>query len=929
LTGRSKVTLDKVNEAGKVLYSDGFSRNPRKQAIVPDFLFFGAEAEYDLNAIFGTKNKHYQVKGLIDILACYKFTVTENTPIEEEVALDPELLGKVFENLLASYNPETQTTARKQTGSFYTPREIVNYMVDESLKAYLKQALADKFNIQAEDAAAGLEILFSYTEREHAFTQEETKVLIQAIDACKILDPACGSGAFPMGILHKFVHILHKLDPNNEKWREIQRQKAIKETEEAYKIGDQQQREERLLEISDIFENNSDDYGRKLYLIENCIYGVDIQPIAVQIAKLRFFISLVVDQNKQPGKDNLGIRSLPNLETKFVAANTLIGLEKSASTVKGKVGMGFLRNPDIEQKENELKQLRHQYFNAKTRREKLEYQRQDKSLRRQIANLLINEGWNNTTAEQIVQFDPYDQNASSPFFAPEWMFGIKGGFDVVIGNPPYVQIQNFSGMPQQKDWEKQEYETYVKTGDVYCLFYEQGFRLLKDSGILTFITSNKWMRAKYGSGLRKFFSDKTRPQILIDFGGFQVFESATVDTSIMIFLKGGDKSHSIKACTIRKDFTEATIINEYLTTHGIIIKELTEQSWVISSNEEYIIKKRIEEIGIPLKDWDIAIYRGILTGLNEAFIIDSKKKNELIAKTPKSAEIIKPILRGRDIKKHKAEFADIWLINAHNGYTDKNGHKVPRINVKQDYPAIWDHLNKINEKTNGRAEKRYDQGEHWTNLSDCTYLGEFEKEKIIYPDIMRLSQNATSFEGYPYFYLDKHGYYPEATNFLMTGNGIVLIISVLSSKLGAYAFTKFYAGPQFDERGFRYKKEYLQNFPVPQISHEAQLPFKIIIDSILFAKEHNLNPESSTLEWVLDVMVFGLYFEPEMKKNHCHINNRVAEVIKPFTSDDTDAFKAEYIKTFVKFCDQDDIIRHGLVHSHLIESVQIILGDKK
>jgi len=226
-----------------------------------------------------------------------KFTVAENTPIEEEIALDPELLGKVFENLLASYNPETQTTARKQTGSFYTPREIVDYMVDESLMEFIKQNVKN----ESKEYESQLRELFTYSEKPNPFNEFETKALIEAINNCKILDPACGSGAFPMGILHKLVHILQKLDPENLFWKELQRKKAIKDTEKAYKIGDKDEREKRLIEINDIFENNSGDYGRKLFLIENCIYGIDIQPIAVQISKLRFFISLIIDQKANKG----------------------------------------------------------------------------------------------------------------------------------------------------------------------------------------------------------------------------------------------------------------------------------------------------------------------------------------------------------------------------------------------------------------------------------------------------------------------------------------------------------------------------------------------------------------------------------------------------------------------------------------------------
>ena len=369
--------LDKPDEEGKIVYVDGFSRNPKKQAVVPDYIFFGEEREVDLNDIFATKNKKYKSRGLINLLESYKFTVAENTPIEEEIALDPELLGKVFENLLASYNPETKTTARKQTGSFYTPREIVNYMVDESLLEYIKQNVKNNDS----DFETRLRELISYAETPNPFDEAETKALIEAINNCKILDPACGSGAYPMGILHKMVHLLQKLDPENKYWKDLQRQKAMEETDAAFKIGDKEERGKRLAEINDVFENNASDYGRKLYLIENCIYGIDIQPIAVQISKLRFFISLIIDQNKQASKENFGIRSLPNLETKFVAANTLIGLDIPTNDL-------FAENNPIKKLENDLKSVRHEYFAASNRKEKLRLQKEDKKLRKQISELI-------------------------------------------------------------------------------------------------------------------------------------------------------------------------------------------------------------------------------------------------------------------------------------------------------------------------------------------------------------------------------------------------------------------------------------------------------------------------------------------------------------------------------------------------------------
>ncbi|MEA2043185.1 MAG: restriction endonuclease subunit M, partial [Bacteroidota bacterium] len=367
----------------------------------------------------------------------YKFTITENTPIEEDVALDPELLGKVFENLLASYNPETKTTARKQTGSFYTPREIVNYMVDESLIAYLKNELKE-WNFPEKELDENLHKLTSYDPgNPFADKPEIAPVIIGALNQSKILDPACGSGAFPMGILQKMVHLLQKLDIDNKIWKQVQRNKVQHETSEVFNIDDKQEREDKLKEINNAFDEkiNHPDFARKLYLIENTIYGVDIQPIAVQISKLRFFISLVVDQkNNTDADNNFGILPLPNLETKFVAANTLIGIDKPDAQ------LSLFDTKEVEALEKELKAVRHKLFSAKTPETKQKYRKKDEELRNAIAEKLKNLGWQHNSADRLARWNPYDQNASSPFFDQEWMFDISKGFDIVIGNPPYVNI---------------------------------------------------------------------------------------------------------------------------------------------------------------------------------------------------------------------------------------------------------------------------------------------------------------------------------------------------------------------------------------------------------------------------------------------------------------------------------------------------------
>ncbi len=454
--------FDCLDEKDKDLYYDGFSDREavKKALVVPDYLFFGEEVGKNINLSewYGDKKKKkVSARGIIDILKRYNFTVEENTPFDKEVSLDPELLGKVFENLLASYNPETQTTARKQTGSFYTPREIVQYMVDESLVAHLKHTVGDELEEQYRQ-------LMQYTDEEVSLKDDQRKQIMQSLYNCKVLDPACGSGAFPMGMLQQMVHILSRIDPDNTQWKEMMLKEAIDKTSEAYRTASSDERKEIIDDIERSFDEsiNRPDYARKLYLIENCIYGVDIQPIAIQISKLRFFISLVVDQktNDNPA-ENFGIRPLPNLEAKFVAANTLIGLVKKDASL--------FDSAEIKAKENELKIAKHKIFGAKTVRTKRKYKNIVNDLRQEIADMLYANGAvGNDEARQLASWDMFDQNASSPFFDPEWMFDVKEGFDIVIGNPPYISYYSNTGsqlsMIERKLYVSQ-YNSVIKEND--------------------------------------------------------------------------------------------------------------------------------------------------------------------------------------------------------------------------------------------------------------------------------------------------------------------------------------------------------------------------------------------------------------------------------------------------------------------------------
>lgn len=546
-------------------YIDGFSDREvvKKALIVPDYLFFGEEVgkDIDLSEWYGDKKKkRVSARGIIDILKRYNFTVEENTPFDQEVSLDPELLGKVFENLLASYNPETQTTARKQTGSFYTPREIVQYMVDESLVAHLKRTVSEELEPE-------LRKLISYADEEILLTTEQKLQVMESIYHCKVLDPACGSGAFPVGMLQQMVHILSQLDPTNEQWKKIMLEQAVTESRNAFQAESKEEREERLLDIENSFDENlnNPDYARKLYLIENCIYGVDIQPIAIQISKLRFFISLVVDQkaNNDPTK-NFGIRPLPNLEAKFVAANSLIPLAKSEANIG--------RTEEIVALETKLKEANHKIFSAKTVRTKRKWKERLIELRSEMAEKLAYNGFLTTdAANQMVSWDMFDQNSAASFFDADWMFGIKDGFDIVIGNPPYG-IFNKKQNKGESIIVDPETLNFYKTApiyksaqggmlNIYRLFIVRSIDYLCANGVFSEIFPLAYTCDLSAAKLRRFvfenytierieaFPERDNPQK-------RVFENAKISVCILQLLKEKKVNTTLKIRINKERFVE-------------------------------------------------------------------------------------------------------------------------------------------------------------------------------------------------------------------------------------------------------------------------------------------------------------------------------------------------------------------------------------
>ena len=756
---------------------DGFSRNDARfadgrykhRAVVPNILFFEPE------------------KGLLSILSRYNFTIEENSPEEQQVALDPELLGKVFENLLGAYNPETKETARNQSGSFYTPREIVNYMVDESLVAYLGN---NDF----------VRSLFSYD-----FTFDKTKSneylkIADKLKAVKILDPACGSGAFPMGLLNRMIDILERISPNE------------------------------------------DIYELKLSVIENCLYGSDIQSIAAQITKLRFFISLICNCEKDASKPNFGIPTLPNLETNFVSANSLIAKKKEDRQ------LNLFKSEEIESIKKELHQIRHLHFSAKSTSTKHRLREKDLALREELIELLSDENnFASDDAKQLAEWNPYDQNDTSSFFDPEWMFGVADGFDIVIGNPPYIQLQN-NGGELAKQYEGCGYSTFARTGDIYCLFYERGWQLLKKGGHLCYITSNKWMRAGYGEKTRDFFANKTNPLLLIDFAGVKIFESATVDTNILLFSRSNNQHKTTCAITNKQNKDSVKNLSDFVRQQDIICDFSTSDSWVVLSPIEQSIKRKIEAVGTPLKDWDINIYRGVLTGCNEAFIIDTAKRDEIISncqtedERKRTAELIRPILRGRDIRRYGYEWAELWLIA-----TFPSRH----YNI-EDYPAVKQYLlsfgmerleqtGKVHNVNGERIKSRKKTNNKWFETQDSiSYWEDFIKPKVIYPNMTK----------YMPFVFDNKMYLTNQKCFIITGKYVAYLTAFFNSSLFKYCFRDSF--PELQGRTRELSKIFFDKIPVYEVSDTQNLQFQDAVEDI--QKEYNKQKAQR-----IDSMLFDLY----------------------------------------------------------------------
>ena len=782
--------------------------------------------------------------GILDVFDRYNFTMVEDEPMEREVAVDPEMLGKVFENLL-------DVKDRKSKGAFYTPREIVHYMCQESLIRYLshKTGIADgdirKFILYGEyfreEDVKKTKPVYQDDKKHHVF--DKNKVLempetifsyqknvnrLQELDDLlanvTVLDPAVGSGAFPLGMLTEIVKARETLTS----YMSIELNRFQKHT----------------------LRSDRNTYRMKRETIKNSIFACDLEASASDITKLRLWLSLVIDnQIRAEENEEFGYttkpRELPNLDCNIICGNSLVDAFHGIKLITENSALGnlsamrqgaLLYDDHFATQIHRLISMQDRLYDEKTRVEK-------ERIKKEIQEIYDETILTNLNGSQQAMNAYYEckNDVTKPFILWQLMFPKvfrdNGGFDIVIGNPPYIQLQTKidenTGEKLGDQFAELGFQTFAKTGDIYCLFYEKGYQLLSRGGVLTYITSNKWMRAGYGEKLRSFFAQRTNPVRLIDFGKQKIFASATVDVNILMFTKSENKEQTL-ACTVRESCPSN--LSVYIEQNSLLSSFAGKDSWTIMSAIEQNIRKKIQASGIALSNWNLAINYGIKTGCNEAFLISTSKKDELIAADPKSAELIRPILRGKDVKRYSYAFADLWLITTHNGIKSKN---IPPIHV-EDYPAIHKHLDDYYPQ----LIKRADKGDTPYNLRNCVYMNEFFKQKIIWGNLALSAQFAWAEEGY---------FINAPSSMIVPGNKYLL--AVLNSKLADWYIRQL--GVTRNGGYFEYKPMFIEQLPVPMIDEDAQVPYIRLVDKIL--EEKRALNDTQFLESEINRLVYALY----------------------------------------------------------------------
>ncbi|WQX52090.1 class I SAM-dependent DNA methyltransferase [Helicobacter pylori] len=895
-----EIKEDKILEKIPYLNSSLFDKTPLELKGHEIKLLDNKKLEIYKNSVL-KKHEDYQKEKALPLLEyffkflrLYKFTTTpkdikDNINTSESRLINPSVLGLVFEKLNGY-----------KEGSFYTPSFITSYMCKESITPIVR----DKFNATYQWNCENLKALQGKIDRN--FSNEKAKEYLNTLLTLRICDPAVGSGHFLVSALNEMVWIAYELGLIDSLYRydlKLENDEIIihyTPTGEIFNYTIPHSENDPHHHIQkELFELKKD-------IIENCLFGVDINPNSCEITKLRLWIELLKYSYYifEEGKNTNNLETLPNIDINIKCANSLISRFNLNDDLK--------KIPNIKQKIQEYKDLVAQYkdpnplyplnkadlinkiqdlkntfsLTLKDPKTKAELEKaiekhikkynffalDDKSLLDGL-NYFIPSLFGTlklSPKEEEEAFASYgriralrkklDDALSGGEYhnAFEWRFefpevlndeGDFLGFDYIIGNPPYIRQEQIKDLKPLL--QKQYQDFYNSTADIYTYFFALSYHLLKDKGFNAFITSNKYARAKYGAKLRELLLKKTTLVSYMELNALKVFENATVDTSIIHFIKQPPLKES------GFNYYEPTPNDKenLKSTPHLSMKQnaLSTESFIFANTTLLDLRDKIESVGTPLKDWDIQIYRGILTGANEAFIIPTEKRDEILnaCKTQEERErterLIKPILRGKDIKRYSYEWAHLWVINTHNGYTSAFKSKIPPIDIEK-YPAIKAHLDAHLDTIATRS----DQGDTPYHLRNCAYLEDFEKEKIVYPCIMAKE---------PCFVYEEKGFYAPAPANIITGDKteIKYLTALLNSKCIYFAMRKFYMGGGIEGE---LKTNNLEKIPIPKITEKNQeLADKIIalVDKILQAKAKDPKANTQGLEKEIDALVYQLY----------------------------------------------------------------------
>ncbi len=936
---------DKILQKIPYLNSSLFDKTPLESKGYEIKLLDNKKLEIYKNSVL-KKHGNYQkekdlplLKYLFAFLRLYKFTTTpkdikDNKNTSESRLINPSVLGLVFEKLNGY-----------KEGSFYTPSFITSYMCKESITPIV----LDKFNAIYQWDCENLKALKGKIDRN--FSNEKAKEYLNTLLTLRVCDPAVGSGHFLVSALNEMVLIAYELGLIASLYRhdlKLENDEIIIHTPTGeifnYKKPHSENDPHHHIQ-KELFE-------LKKSIIENCLFGVDINPNSCEITKLRLWIELLKYSYYifEEGKNTNNLETLPNIDINIKCANSLISrfalkdkallkTEKNKnlkySIAEYKELVKIYKDPQIleslthpikdsdavgkyakERLYQELKQNPNKDFKKalndriekikkafkltlepppkelkfkKFLKEHLELygksileeandnglELEALALEKQMASEKLFHDYRPypklDKSDKVVGLEHFNRYVLASYKdlqdeneryanALEWRFefpevlddeGDFSGFDCIIGNPPYIRQEQIKDLKPLL--EKQYQDFYNSTADIYTYFFALAYHLLKEKGFSAFITSNKYARAKYGAKLREWLLKKTTIVSYMELNALKVFESAAVDTSIMNFIKQTPPKESdfkyYEPTPNDKDDLEST--------PHLLMKQnaLSTESFIFANATLLDLRDKIESVGIPLKDWDIQINYGIKTGANEAFIIPTEKRDEILnaCKTQEERErterLIKPILRGKDIKRYSYEWAGEWLINTHNGYTSNLKSKIPPIDIEK-YPALKTHLDTHYDT----IATRCDQGDTPYHLRNCAYLEDFEKEKIVYPET---SQGA-------YFIYENSGIFLEKTAFMIVSDAynLKLLTALLNSKLITFCFKNFCGGCILGKSGYQYNKHALEKIPIPQITEKNQELADKITDGakqILALKEKDPKANTQKLEKEIDALVYQLY----------------------------------------------------------------------